>query len=191
MFFKSNLKLSSDEELMLLIKRGNEKAFEAIYDRYAKRLHYFFYKMLNKDDDVADDFLQDIFIKLMDKAHLFHPEGKFKTWIYTLATNMVKNEYRRIGNLKTDRLTGYNDIQIFDNEWITSGIDIAIFKEELNKVIDTLDENDKVVFALRYNEELSVKEIAEIMNLPDGTVKSKLFYTLKKIAFKLNGLDPR
>lgn len=191
MFFKSNFKLSSDEELMLLIKRGNEKAFEAIYDRYAKRLHYFFYKMLNKDDDVADDFLQDIFIKLMDKAHLFHPEGKFKTWIYTLATNMVKNEYRRIGNLKTDRLTEYNDIQIFDNKWITSGIDIAIFKEELNKVIDTLDENDKVVFALRYNEELSVKEIAEIMNLPDGTVKSKLFYTLKKIAFKLKGLDPR
>lgn len=191
MFFRNNYKQSSDEELMLFIKNGKEKAFEALYDRYAKQMHFFFYKMLNKDSDVANDFLQELFIKIVEKGSLFHPERKFKTWMYALASNLVKNEYRRIENSKTDKFSSHESFQFAENESITADIDLKIFKESLINYLDSIDENYKLIFILRYEEELSIKEIAEITYLPEGTIKSRLFYLLKKMTTEFKQFDPK
>lgn len=66
-----------------------------MYDRYSPRMYRFFFRMLWRDAGKAEDFTQEIFLKIIEKPQLFDPERNFKTWIYTLASNLCKNEYRR------------------------------------------------------------------------------------------------
>src|SRR4051794_3865958 len=85
----------TDEELMRLVQRGEERALTELYHRYSKKLVRYFHRMLWRDDDKAQDFLHDLFIKIIEKPDQFNPERKFSTWIYSAAFNMCKNEYRR------------------------------------------------------------------------------------------------
>src|SRR5690606_3276565 len=87
---------------------GKEKAFNEIYNRYSKPLFLFFYRRLYQENNKAQDFLQDLFLKLIEKAATFDSSKKFSTWIYTIAYNMCKNEYRAHAQkeAKTVRLDG-------------------------------------------------------------------------------------
>ena len=76
---------------MLYVLQGKEKAFTELYTRYAKPMLYFFYQRLYQDEPKAQDFLQDLFLKIIEKPQLFDRDKKFKTWLYTVATNMCKN----------------------------------------------------------------------------------------------------
>jgi RNA polymerase sigma-70 factor (ECF subfamily) len=92
MFGKKAYNRYSDEQLIPLVVTGDDKAFNELYLRYNQRLLYYFYRMLGNSNDKAQDFLQDIFIKVIDKAHLFDNSRKFSTWIFSIAYNMCKNE---------------------------------------------------------------------------------------------------
>ena len=92
-FFRYNK--SSDEDLIISISNGNNDAFNELYSRYKDRLHYYFYRMLSQDKEIAKDFLQEIFMKIIYKANYFDPKMNFSTWIFSIANNMCKNEYRR------------------------------------------------------------------------------------------------
>ncbi len=89
------LKACSDEELMESVKVGEETAFDELYNRYSKRLLVYFYRMLGSNEEKAQDFLQDIFVKIIEKPHLFGSKNRFSSWVFTVANNMCKNEYRR------------------------------------------------------------------------------------------------
>ena len=157
---------------------GNPDAFNELYLRYKDRLLYFFFRMLGYDEEVAQDFLQELFMKLIDKPRLFNPSTKFSTWIYSVANNMCKNEYRRRDIRKIilkednpDRFPEHVDKEVNRDVLIT----------EIFDHLDSLGETHKSVFLLKYREGFSNDEIVEILNLPMGTVKSRLFYTRKKI----------
>lgn len=187
--FASYKKLA-DEDLMRLLADGKQAAFDEIYTRHAKKMHFFFYKMLNKNTEKADDFMQDLFLKIIEKPHLFNPEMRFSTWIYSIAGNMCRNEYRKASvqnELKTDADLDYC---YFENEMSTTAIDLAQFKDALEAELDKLSTEHKMIFHLRHNEYLSVSEISEIMNCPEGTVKSRLFYTIKKLSAQLSIYNP-
>ena len=85
----------TDQDLVKFISKGNEAAFDELYKRYAEQLYRFFYKMLYQDEELAADFCQTLFMKVFDKANSFNPTLKFSTWLYSIASNMCKNEYRR------------------------------------------------------------------------------------------------
>ena len=159
---------------------GCEPSFAKLYDRYGRRMHGYFYRLLGQDVHRADDFTQELFLKLIQKKELYDPCRKFSTWLYTVAGNMVKNEYRRISRKKPlpEMAEGFE-------ENFSENIDQYIFEKHLIKELELLDENQRTCFVLRYKEELSIKEISEIMECPTGTVKSRLFYTLKNLAEKL------
>ena len=72
-------------------------ALEELHRRYSKKLLGYFIKMLNKDVDLAQDFVQELFLKLLEKKHLFNPEKKFYSWVFTIASNMCKTAYRHHG----------------------------------------------------------------------------------------------
>ncbi len=168
----------SDEELFKGITNGNEAMFEELYSRYKKRLLYYFYRMLGNDETLAQDFLQDIFYKVLDKPQLFNTDKKFSTWIFSVAHNMCKNEYRsrdvRRIIIKNDCLDSF----IYaDNPENTYEFSVKKIYEELNK----LDETHQTAFILKYREGFNLEEISNILNLPVGTVKSRLHYTRKKI----------
>ena len=183
MKFGNNYKNLTDEVLMELSAGGEQTAFSELYRRYSSKLMSFFYKMLWKDREKAEDFTQDIFSKIIQKPELFDPSKKFSTWIYSIANNMCKNEYRKHAVRKEahEKIAHSQNGQLKQrNEY-----DKNLMKEELNKAIGNLDEKHKTVFIMKYKQHLSIKEIAEVINISEGTVKSRLFYSLKKLSEKL------
>jgi RNA polymerase sigma-70 factor (ECF subfamily) len=189
-FLSKKYAVCSDEELMAYLINGNHKAFEEIYKRYAPFMLRFFYRHLYHDKDKAQDFLQDLFMKVIEKANAYKPDKKFKVWLYTIANNMCKNEYRRNG------VRGYkvNDFGVIIDDHVSLIIqhkfDRNLFNKMLTEELKAMDDVQSLTFSLRYLDHLSVREISEIMECAEGTVKSRLFYTLKRLTTKLEIFNP-
>jgi RNA polymerase sigma-70 factor (ECF subfamily) len=182
MFNRKKLSHLTDEELMQKVHQGNDVALTEIYQRYAMPLLRYFTRMLWNDRQKAQDFLQDVFIKIIDNPQRFDMTRKFSTWIFSVAHNMCKNEYRRKTN--QNRFNGLHDNeQVVD---FNDNLDKESCKDRLDVALNELDEEDKTILLLRYEEELSIDQISEIVFLPGGTVKSRLFYLRKELAQKLN-----
>lgn len=194
MFFKNKYKKQTDETLMEAITVGDTSAFDELYQRYSSRMLHYFYRMLGQNEEKAQDFLQDLFLKIVEKPHLFNPKRRFATWIFSVAANMCKNEYRR---LKV-RVNG----QAYIGDFNTTSADVVFptierqldqkqFKTVLLEEVEKLDDVKRNTFLLRHQEHFSIKEISDIMQCSEGTVKSRLFYTTKKLASKLQVFNPK
>ena len=176
--------------LMQLIGEGNTKAFDELYSRYSVKLLHYFRKMLHNDTEKAQDFLQDLFIKIIEKYSYYDTTKNFCTWIYTLAANMCKNEYRNLAI--RGRILEENAGFFYDNNAAPGleNIDLQKFNLHLKNELEKLDYIHRETFILRFYEELSIKEISVILECAEGTVKSRLFYTLKKIGGKMAAFNP-
>lgn len=193
MLFNKKKKYSTlkDEELMAFIVKGNESAFDELYQRYSSKMHYYFFRMLGQDRDRADDFTQDIFIKIIEKGAYYDTNQRFSTWIYAVAGNMCKNEYRRQERRPEQALPDNYEKPIpSDGLYLDSETDQQLFLSHLQNALDNLDFMHRQCFVLRYQQELGIKEISEILGCPEGTVKSRLFYTLRKLAKQLHFFHP-
>lgn len=184
--FKKDYKKLSDEELMLLYTKGDRKAFEQIYHRYGDYLVNFFNRKLWQDREKAEDFTQELFRKIIDRPEMFDPTKKFKTWVFTVAGNMCKNEYKRAEIRKDSRKDLPEGFEGRSNDEIADKIfDKQSFKESLNIELSKLKDKHRQVFMLRNFEGLSIKEIAEVLQINEGTVKSRLHNVTKDLASKL------
>ncbi len=173
----------SDEALMKLVQKGDKKAFETIYDRYASRMTNYFYRMLWQDKEKALDFTHDILLKIIEKPHYFDTNRNFKTWIYSVANNMCKNEYKR-HQVHNTRSSNMENVMHVHKQKPDEGSqhDSKAFYQALLRELNKIEENQRETFILRYFDELSIKEVSEIQGISEGTVKSRLFYSLKKIS---------
>ena len=184
LFYKTNYRQLSDEVLMLHIKKCNNKAFDELYNRYSKILLNFFYKKLYGDQEKANDLLQDLFLKIIEKPELFDTNKKFSTWIYTVAYNMCKNVYRsNIIKEKNYDINLLKELPTFDKFNNKYGVDFFI--DSLNSELNKISKKHKQTFNLRHKDMLSIKEISIVMNCSEGTVKSRLFYATKELSKKL------
>ena len=176
----------SDADLMRCVCNADKQAFNELYKRYSRRLLYYFYRMLGNSEEMAQDFLQDLFYKLVEKPHLYDPGQRFSTWLFSIAHNMCKNEYRR----RAVRNHIFSSENLFT--YHTGEEDAPDLSTMVNMIYDELDnlgESHKTAFILRYREGFQVKEIGEILNLPEGTVKSRLFYARRILAGKLKNVN--
>jgi RNA polymerase sigma-70 factor, ECF subfamily len=188
-FLKRDYKKRSDEELMAMVLNKNELAFGELYCRYSKKMFSFFYRMLSCDKDKARDFLQDIFLKLIEKPESFDSARKFSPWFYSLANNMCKNEYKKIKIRNEHSVSqAFSDISVNTN--IFDELDLKSFVGELYHYLEDIDDDHRSAFLLRYGNNLSIKEIAEILECPEGTIKSRLYYTVKYLSEKLTVYKP-
>ncbi len=187
--FRKNIILFSDEQLVELLStsRKNE-ALTELHSRYAKRILGFFIKMNRGDIEQAQDFTQDLFIRISEKHEQFDSKRKFYSWLFTIASNMCKTEFRKpiMKRLSDD---GYELNQ--SANWNEISFDKVLFKKALNNAVDDLNDQHKLTFVLRYMQELSLKEIAEMTKVSVGTVKSRLYYSTKKVATKMNEFNPK
>ncbi len=179
----------SDEALMLLVREGSEPAFNTLYKRYAARLYAFLLKMLGYDTEKAQDILQDIFLLIIERPEKFDAGKKFSAWIYTIAANRCRNEYRnqstRQGILQSLAVSGATAPASAD-----TGHDLQRFRKRLYELMDALSEESRLLWLLRFQQELPVSRIAQIMGLPAGTVKSRLYYLVKELSGKLKIYHP-
>lgn len=178
---------------MLHICNGEAKAFDEIYRRYGKRLLGYFIRMLNFDKHVAEDALQDLFLKIAESPEKFDNARSFKTWIFSVASNSCKNYYRhqKVVNDSADEIK-YLQAQINENEFfnMASKLDGKHFRKVLDEALNELPQEKREAFILKYQEDKTIADIAFIQNCPEGSVKSRLHYTLKILEEKLKIFKP-
>lgn len=174
--------------MIQVMDRHSHPALIELHSRYSRKLLGYFIKMLNKDEDLAQDFVQDLFLKLMEKKHLYDPEKKFYTWVFTIARNMCKTAYRNpfLQRISEDEFELNHKASLGDNL-----AEKAYFNLLLQKSLNNLEEHHKTTFVLRYMENFSLQEIAEITEASLGTVKSRLFYATQKMAKELKEYNPK
>ncbi|MFM2037893.1 MAG: hypothetical protein RL432_832 [Bacteroidota bacterium] len=179
----------SDEELMLAIQQGEKLAFNELYARYSDKLYGYLLKMLWYNEVRAQDLLQDLFAKIITQPHLFDTERNFKTWIYTIASNLCKNEFKR-NEVRKGTVNGVEQFHsLSTDENLEKKIQENQFRDALNQELTLLDDKHREVFVLKHIDGLSIKEISEITGANEGTVKSRLFYAIKKLANALKMFD--
>ena len=159
----------------------NKRAFDVIYTRYSRPMFSFFYRMLWKNKELSNDLCQEIFTKVVLNAGQFDRSRPFKTWLYSIANNMCKNEYAK----HAVRANAQMNIATATDSQASTQLDLAHFKQHLHRLIQSLDEVKKQTIELRFFQELSVPEIAQTMQCSEGTVKSRIFYILKDFQHEL------
>ena len=166
----------SDEQLMKRAARGNDRAFEELYNRHARRLQGFFVRRLGNDAELAADFMHDTFLRLYAARETYREGRNFRTWLFTIAYNLCRNHHR-------NQLTIISDegIDITDDANFEVDLEMKDLHDALREVLRKLPEPYAMLFSLHYEEELTVPQIANIVDLPEGTVKSRLHKTMNII----------
>ena len=168
----------SDEELIARFQEGDQQSYVELVNRYRDRLMNYVYRFVN-DMEYAEDIVQDTFLKLYTHKHYYRKIAKFSTWIYTIAGNLAKTELRKKKSRKTINLSqlGPED-RDYEIPSVEPEIDQIVQNKYLEKkiqsAINTLPLHFKTIVILRDIQELSYEEISKIIDVPLGTVKSRI-----------------
>jgi RNA polymerase sigma-70 factor (ECF subfamily) len=172
----------SDGELVAAHLEGHPGAFSQLYDRYRDRLVHFIARKTG-DRDRAEDLVQEAFIRVTRHLHRFDQGKKFSTWIYTICSNLSKNELRNrsrsplvlFQKLTTHWESDHRPLQFEDLGNRPDDLYRKRYLQDLvEQMVEELPEHHKLVFRLRELEGKSYEEIAEITGVNLGTVKSRL-----------------
>jgi len=176
--------MKSDHELIAEFKQGNairrEKAFTELIRRYQEKIYWVCRRMLKSHDD-ADDVAQNVFVKIYNALDKFNEASQFFTWAYRIATNESINFMRA---QKVRQAVGL-DTLISEPAGKDAHPDEHIEKGEQRQIIEEaiaeLPEKQRKVFVMRYYQELSYEEIAEVLGTSIGGLKANYFHAFKKI----------
>lgn len=176
----------SDEELFERYQDGDDQAFRIIVERYEPSIRGFLHKRL-KDEERVQDLTQDTFLRVHRARERYDASRKFSTWIYTIASNLLKNEYR---NRSRRRETNFSDLRRDDSPSVGGSRPIEFeadqpdperdayrgeLREAIRDAIEMMEEHHRVPFVMREVEDRTYEEISEAIGVPVGTVKSRLF----------------
>ena len=170
-----------EEELIRKIQQGDSRAFGEIVARYEKKVYNLGLKFLHNRED-AEDILQETFLSVFKSIKNFKGKSSLSTWIYKIAVN---NALMRIRKRENREFVDLDDYTIdFGKDYSDVAPDIPVeplnellqkeFKDKLDTYIDSMPENYKSVFLLRDMENLSTKEVSEILGISQPAVKSNL-----------------
>jgi len=172
----------SDDQLMLAYRRGDKRAFDALYTKYKNPLHGYLYRHCNSETQTAELF-QDVWVRVIASSSRFEGKGRFRSWIFTLAHNCLVDFYRK--NEKQQQHTTYEesaggngpDDEAGDRE----------LRSALDKSLRRLPLDQRQAFCLREEQGFSIKEIAVIQNVSAEAAKSRLRYAYKKLKESMRG----
>ena len=180
---KARLGALSDEELILQVQGGETLGFDILVDRYKARLYNYLLRLLRNEDE-AEEIAQETFVKAFIHADKYKTIARFSTWLYTIATNLVRNKLRA-----KRRAPAFLSIwhRGHDSETDSPGLDLidqarqpdARFNDKelaeiINSAIARIPERYRTSFVLREINQLSYEEIAAVTGLKLGTVRSRI-----------------
>ena len=182
-------KSAPDEQLMERVRLvSDEKAFNELYRRYARLLQGFFFRRLGGDEQLAADLLQDTFLRVWQSPACNSDSGLFRTWLFTIAYNLCKNIYRSneheqayLESLPADEPIAEDATPVL--------LDATAFDQALQQELARLNETQQMLFELRFTQEMTVPEIAAIIGIPEGTVKSRLHTLTNYLRLKLKNYE--
>jgi RNA polymerase sigma-70 factor (ECF subfamily) len=186
----------SDEELVTAHLEGRPGAFQSLYDRYRDRLIHFIIRKTG-DSDRAQDLVQEAFIRVTRHLHRFDTTKKFSTWVYTIASNLSKNELRNrsrsplvlFQKLENSWDDDHRPLQFEDSRMRPDDLYRKRYLRRIvEETVEELPEHHRLVFRLRELEGKSYEEIAEITGVNLGTVKSRLHRARNSFAQRIEPL---
>lgn len=184
------LQTLTDEELMKRYQKGQSAAFELLYQRHRKPIFSFILRYV-RERDKAEELMQEVFFKLVQQRNNYKTQAKFTTWLYTIARNLCIDTYRKSKHRQTVSLQqnvgGEEDGASLEQllEDLNPGRDgeQRVFDRQLQRVIEEgvqlLPDEQKQAFLLRQVSHLKFKEIAEIADTSENTIKSRMRYALE------------
>jgi len=182
----SNSKKKSDQEILDLLKKGDERAFNLIYELYWEQLFISAHNMV-KNREVCEDILQELFINLWKKREKLQINVSLKSYLYSSVLYKVYDHFRKNSNLVKVEL-----LENFDKRIHTTNPESKLMHKELvtfvNSAINNLPEKSRIVFKLSREKQLSHKEIAEQLNISTKTVEAHITKSLKILKSSLGNV---
>lgn len=184
-----------DQQLVERVQRGDQKAFALLVEKYQRKLGRLLARMI-RDQAEVEDVVQESFIKAYRALPNFRGDSAFYTWLYRIGINTAKNHLVAMGR----RPSLSNDIEVEDAENFEDGDELRtldtpeteLMTKELaqtvKQAIEALPQELKTAISLRELDGLSYEEIAELMQCPIGTVRSRIFRARESVAEKLRPL---
>jgi RNA polymerase sigma-70 factor (ECF subfamily) len=194
---KSPLKLDeedtlpdNDEELIHRAQKGDYKGLETLHDRYRPSIYaYFYYRV--EEVATAEDLTSEVFVRMVEKIDTYEPRGKpFLAWLYAIANNLRVDHFRQTGRQPLSQLN--EDIpaaQISPH----SSTELRFWEECLKKALQKLTEDQRLVVIGKFIEERSNEEMADLMQKPEGAIKSlqhRALSALRKVIEQIGCYEP-
>lgn len=180
-----------DASLIGAYAKGDEKAFETLYYRYRKPLYGYLNNISGKNDAEADEVFAETWLRVIDKLPKYQDNGKFSAWLFRISRNIYID---RLRHNKPDRfvtIDGENSVELTEASTLPPDRDTGSgdIGQMIAMALDQLHPEQREVFLLREDAQMSFKEIAEIQQCSLGTVLSRMRYALKKLRFLLRNID--
>ncbi len=184
----------ADQQLVQRVQAGDDKAFRELFELYNRRVYAVAFSVVKNQQD-ALDIVQDAFIKVHKHINTFQGTSSFYTWLYRIAMNLAIDHVRKVRRVVDfDDRIGVRDDAVKEPLMPSMGNGnpgkTVVRKEltkKINQALDSLPEYHKAVIMLREVEGLSYEEMAQILQVPKGTVMSRLFHARRKMQESLEG----
>jgi RNA polymerase sigma-70 factor (ECF subfamily) len=173
----------SDDNISDLLKTDLNKGFRLIVEKYSQKLYWHIRRLVILHED-ADDVLQNTFINVWKSIGNFRSESSLNTWLYTIATNealTLINKRKRNASVSIDELESYFAGSQEGSEWFDG--DEALIK--LHNAILTLPEKQRIVFNLKYFDDMTYDQMSKILKTSEGALKASYHHAVKKIEILL------
>jgi RNA polymerase sigma-70 factor (ECF subfamily) len=185
----------ADEDLMVAYQKGEVRAFEILLQRHRKPVFNFILRYVG-DKETAEDLLQETFMRVIKGADAYKRQAKFTTWLYTIARNLCvdqtrRRKHRRHASLDAPMAASEDSGTLLD---IVPSNEMASDRKTINKqlhetmqaAIGELSEEQREVFLMREFLDMPFKQIADVVGVPENTVKSRMRYALEKLRLELD-----
>ena len=189
------LRDEADEALMLAYQEGDVRAFEILLTRHRKPVFNFILRFVGSRE-LAEDLLQETFLRVIKGAARYERKAKFTTWLYTIARNLCVDQSRRAKHRKAQSLDApmSNSGESGSLLDVVPGKDLpsdraAVSKElhgKIHQALNNLSEEQREVFLMREFLDMPFKQIADVVGVPENTVKSRMRYALEKLRLELD-----
>ncbi len=172
----SKFKHLSDEEIVsLYVESQSNSYFEEIYERYSNKVYRKCYSF-TYNQEKAEDFTHDIFLKLIVKIGTFKENAKFSTWLYSITYNYCMDQ------IKVDKKQQEVSFdENFDLEEVYESDMDSMQSEDLKRSMSKIPSDEKALLLMKYQDDFSIKEIAETLNISESAVKMRLLRSKDKL----------
>lgn len=172
----------TDAKLVEDFRNGNIEAFNRLVERWQQRIHRFAYRYFASHDE-AMEITQKTFIRVYKKLNTLDDAEKFSGWIYRIANNLCLDETKRAGRRRSASMETLTEHPVAEN--LAANPDQQVQQDQLGSILqlalNQLPPEQRIVVIMKEYEGLKFREIADILNEPENTVKSRLYYGLKKL----------
>lgn len=190
----------SDQDLVRQILEQNTRAFEMLFDRYEEMIRRHLARIV-RNDAATQDLLQEVFLRVWTRAEQWDGRGTFKAWLYRIATNLAFNHLRSVRRRREQPLSVPDE---WDDEeeysipaWLIdasapdpdAALELGEQRERLQRLVERLPEEKREVFHLVHEMEMSMRDAADELGIPEGTVKSRLYYAKRRLAREWQDLE--